>query len=216
MITEVTLRLLPPQHVASTVVATFDSVEAAANAVVTITGKMRPSMLEFMDSTSINAVEDKLRMGLDRTAAAMMVAGDRRPRARQASRTPSSWPRCSPNTVRKKCFRRRTRTRARPSSRPADSRSPRWRQGLAAARGRRRAAARAGRSGQRRGEDRREPRPDDLGDRARRRRQHPPADRVRPRRCRDERSAPTRRSARSWTWPSASAARSPASTASAG
>ena len=34
VITEVTLRLLPPQHVASTVVATFDSVEAAANAVV--------------------------------------------------------------------------------------------------------------------------------------------------------------------------------------
>ena len=67
VITEVTLRLLPPQQVASTVVATFDSVEAAAQSVVTITGKMRPSMLEFMDSTSINAVEDKLRMGLDRT-----------------------------------------------------------------------------------------------------------------------------------------------------
>src|SRR6478672_2887154 len=71
---EVTLRLLPPQHVASTVVATFDSVEAAAGAVVTITGKIRPSMLEFMDSAAINAVEDKLRMGLDRNAAAMMVA----------------------------------------------------------------------------------------------------------------------------------------------
>ena len=63
-----------PQHVACTVVATFDSVEAAANAVVTITGKIRPSMLEFMDAASINAVEDKLRMGLDRSAAAMMVA----------------------------------------------------------------------------------------------------------------------------------------------
>lgn len=55
-------------------VATFDSVEAAANAVVTITGRIRPSMLEFMDSAAINAVEDKLRMGLDRSAAAMMVA----------------------------------------------------------------------------------------------------------------------------------------------
>jgi glycolate oxidase len=74
IITEVTLRLLPPQHVACTVVATFDSVEAAANAVVTITGKIRPSMLEFMDAAAINAVEDKLRMGLDRNAAAMMVA----------------------------------------------------------------------------------------------------------------------------------------------
>lgn len=74
VITEVTLRLLPPQHVASTVVATFDSVESAASAVVTITGKIRPSMLEFMDAAAINAVEDKLRMGLDRDAAAMMVA----------------------------------------------------------------------------------------------------------------------------------------------
>ena len=74
VITEVTLRLLPPQHVAATVVATFDSVEAAAGAVVTITGKIRPSMLEFMDAAAINAVEDKLRMGLDRNAAAMMVA----------------------------------------------------------------------------------------------------------------------------------------------
>jgi glycolate oxidase len=74
VITEVTLRLLPPQHPAATVVATFDAVEAAANAVVTITSKIRPSMLEFMDAVAINAVEDKLRMGLDRNAAAMMVA----------------------------------------------------------------------------------------------------------------------------------------------
>ena len=74
VVTEVTLKLLPAQHSACTVVATFDSVEAAANAVVTITGKIRPSMLEFMDAAAINAVEDKLRMGLDRDAAAMMVA----------------------------------------------------------------------------------------------------------------------------------------------
>ncbi len=74
VITEVTLRLLPPQHTPCTVVATFDSVQAAADAVVTITGRIRPSMLEFMDAVAINAVEDKLKMGLDRTAAAMMVA----------------------------------------------------------------------------------------------------------------------------------------------
>jgi glycolate oxidase len=74
VITEVTLRLLPPQHRGCTVVASFDSVAAAADAVVAITGKIRPSMLEFMDSVAINAVEDKLKMGLDRKAAAMMVA----------------------------------------------------------------------------------------------------------------------------------------------
>ncbi|MFV8245581.1 FAD-binding oxidoreductase [Mycolicibacterium peregrinum] len=74
VVTEATLRLLPPQHAPCTVVATFDSVEAASNSVVKITGKIRPSMLEFMDSVAINAVEDKLKMGLDRNAAAMMVA----------------------------------------------------------------------------------------------------------------------------------------------
>lgn len=74
IVTEVTLRLLPPQFHGCTVVASFDSVAAAADAVVTITGKIRPSMLEFMDAVAINAVEDKLKMGLDRTAAAMMVA----------------------------------------------------------------------------------------------------------------------------------------------
>jgi glycolate oxidase len=85
VVTEVTLRLLPPQRTSATVVATFDSVEAAASSVVEITGKIRPSMLEFMDAVSINAVEDKLRMGLDRNAAAMMVAAsdDRGPAGAQ-------------------------------------------------------------------------------------------------------------------------------------
>jgi D-lactate dehydrogenase (cytochrome)/glycolate oxidase len=85
VVTEVTLRLLPPQATTATVVATFDSVEAATNSVVTITGKIRPSMLEFMDAVAINAVEDKLRMGLDRNAAAMMVAAsdDRGPAGAQ-------------------------------------------------------------------------------------------------------------------------------------
>jgi glycolate oxidase len=74
IVTEVTLKLLPAQHRGCTVVASFDSVAAAAEAVVTITGNIRPSMLEFMDAVAINAVEDKLKMGLDRSAAAMMVA----------------------------------------------------------------------------------------------------------------------------------------------
>lgn len=56
------------------VVATFDSVTAAAEAVLDVSGRLRPSMLEFMDAAAINAVEDQLRMGLDREAAAMLVA----------------------------------------------------------------------------------------------------------------------------------------------
>jgi glycolate oxidase len=74
IVTEVTLKLLPAQHRGCTVVASFDRVQDAASAVVTITGKIRPSMLEFMDGVAINAVEDKLKMGLNRKAAAMMVA----------------------------------------------------------------------------------------------------------------------------------------------
>ncbi len=74
VITEATLRLLPPQPPPCTVVATFNSVTEAADAVLAITALIRPSMLEFMDSVAINAIEDKLRMGLDREAAAMLVA----------------------------------------------------------------------------------------------------------------------------------------------
>lgn len=74
VITEVTLRLLPPQAPACTVVGAFTSVHDASEAVLAITSKIRPAMLEFMDSVSINAVEDMLRMGLDREAGALLVA----------------------------------------------------------------------------------------------------------------------------------------------
>jgi glycolate oxidase len=82
VITEVTLRLLPAQNVSSVVVATFATVESAVDAVLGVSARLRPSMLEFMDSVAINAVEDTLRMDLDRGAAAMLVAGsDERGRA---------------------------------------------------------------------------------------------------------------------------------------
>jgi glycolate oxidase len=82
VITEVTLRLLPAQNTSSVVVATFASVESAVDAVLGVAARLRPAMLEFMDSVAINAVEDTLRMDLDRGAAAMLVAGsDERGRA---------------------------------------------------------------------------------------------------------------------------------------
>jgi len=82
VITEVTLRLLPAQNTSSVVVASFASVESAVDAVLGVAARLRPSMLEFMDSVAINAVEDTLRMDLDRGAAAMLVAGsDERGRA---------------------------------------------------------------------------------------------------------------------------------------
>ncbi|HEU0190842.1 MAG TPA: FAD-linked oxidase C-terminal domain-containing protein [Mycobacterium sp.] len=84
VVTEVTLRLLPAQHPSSVVVATFASVRAAAEAVLEVTTRVRPAMLEFMDSAAINAVEDHLHMGLDREAAAMVLGGsDDRGKARE-------------------------------------------------------------------------------------------------------------------------------------
>ncbi|MEU4650292.1 FAD-binding oxidoreductase [Nocardia fluminea] len=74
IITELTLRLLPAQPPQSTVVATFPTLAAATEAILAITGTLRPSMLEFMDAVAINAVEDELRMGLDRTASGLLVA----------------------------------------------------------------------------------------------------------------------------------------------
>lgn len=74
IITELTLRLLPAQPPQATVVASFDTLDAATEAILAITAQLRPAMLEFMDSVAINAVEDKLRMGLARNAAALLVA----------------------------------------------------------------------------------------------------------------------------------------------
>ena len=64
--------------------AVFPSIEAAADAVLAITTSLRPSMLELMDRTSINAVEDLTSMGLDRTAEALLIARSDQPGAAAA------------------------------------------------------------------------------------------------------------------------------------
>jgi glycolate oxidase len=74
VITELTLRLVPAPPPACTLVAVFASIDDAADAVLAITSRLRPSMLELMDRTSINAVEDYTSMGLDRTAEAILIA----------------------------------------------------------------------------------------------------------------------------------------------
>ncbi|MGY1844450.1 FAD-binding oxidoreductase [Modestobacter sp. SYSU DS0875] len=73
VITRVMLRLVPQPHPAGTLVAYFDDTRAAARAVVAMGSRARPSMLELMDSASINAVEDFRAMGLDREAGALLV-----------------------------------------------------------------------------------------------------------------------------------------------
>ncbi|GAA4119533.1 glycolate oxidase [Enteractinococcus coprophilus] len=73
VITEITLRLVPAQRPATTLVATFSTLDDSINAVLAVTSSMRPSMLEFMDNYTINAVDDLTGMGLERDAAAMLV-----------------------------------------------------------------------------------------------------------------------------------------------
>ena len=74
IVTRAVLRLVPAQPARSTLVASFGSVAAAAAAVVAVGRTLRPSMMELMDQASLNAVEDHRPMGLDRTAAALLVA----------------------------------------------------------------------------------------------------------------------------------------------
>jgi glycolate oxidase len=74
IITRAILRLIPAQAVRSTLVATFPSVRAAAETVVEVGRTIRPSMMELMDSASVNAIEDFRPMGLDRTVGAMLIA----------------------------------------------------------------------------------------------------------------------------------------------
>lgn len=73
IITEIVLRLIPAQRQPTTLVASFPTLSGATDTVLGITRAMRPSMLEFMDKASINAVEDETRMGLDRGAQAMLI-----------------------------------------------------------------------------------------------------------------------------------------------
>jgi glycolate oxidase len=74
IVTRAILRLIPAQSTRSTLVATFPTVRAAADTVVVIGGTLRASMMELMDQTSINAVEDYRSMGLDRSAGALLIA----------------------------------------------------------------------------------------------------------------------------------------------
>jgi glycolate oxidase len=85
IITRVILRLIPAQGPRSTLVAYFPTVQAAADTVVTIGQTLRASMMELMDQTSINAVEDYRSMGLDPSAGAMLIAQSDAPGAASAA-----------------------------------------------------------------------------------------------------------------------------------
>jgi glycolate oxidase len=74
LITSATLRLRPLPVRTATAVATFSTLDAGCRALNEIFASgVTPSVLELMDQETINAVEDHTRMGLDRTAALLIL-----------------------------------------------------------------------------------------------------------------------------------------------
>ncbi len=73
VVVEVTVRLRPTPRPPATLVAVFPSAEAAGEAVIAIDKVAEFSLVEMMDRTTINAVENHLRMGLDTNAGALLI-----------------------------------------------------------------------------------------------------------------------------------------------
>ncbi len=74
VVTQARLRLRPLPAPPTTVVATFADVPAAGRAVMRIMATATPSLLELMDRTTLRAVESFQPMGLDTSAAALLIA----------------------------------------------------------------------------------------------------------------------------------------------
>jgi glycolate oxidase len=74
IITEVTLKLIPPPQDKRTILAYFTDIRIAAQAVSEIiAAKVIPATLEIMDQTTINCVEDYVGIGLPRDMAALLL-----------------------------------------------------------------------------------------------------------------------------------------------
>jgi glycolate oxidase len=74
IITEVTVRLIPPPQDKRTMLAYFDDIKTAGRAVSSIiAAKIIPSTMEIMDKTTINCVEDYVKIGLPREMAALLL-----------------------------------------------------------------------------------------------------------------------------------------------
>lgn len=75
VITQATLRILRTPESARAMMASFDSIEAAGDAVASVIGAgIVPAGMEIMDQLSIEAVEDFLGCGYPRGAAALLLA----------------------------------------------------------------------------------------------------------------------------------------------
>ncbi|MFT4520299.1 MAG: glycolate oxidase [Halioglobus sp.] len=74
IVTEITVRLLPAPEIARVVMAGFDSVDAAGDAVGAVIGAgIIPAGLEMMDRLAIQAAEDFAQVGYPRDAAAILL-----------------------------------------------------------------------------------------------------------------------------------------------
>lgn len=74
IITEVTVRLIPPPKTKQTFLAYFRDIRAAGEAVSRIiAAQIIPATLEIMDHTTINCVEDYAKIGLPREMAALLL-----------------------------------------------------------------------------------------------------------------------------------------------
>lgn len=74
IISKAILKLVPPPRASRAMMAVFDDMRAAANAVAgIIAAHILPCTLEIMDNVTINLVEDNERIGLPRNAAAILL-----------------------------------------------------------------------------------------------------------------------------------------------
>jgi glycolate oxidase len=74
IITEVTVKLIPPPQDKRTFLAYFDDIRTAGVAVSKIfAAKIIPSTMEIMDRATINCVEDYVKIGLPRQMAALLL-----------------------------------------------------------------------------------------------------------------------------------------------
>ena len=74
IITEVTVKLIPPPQDKRTILAYFNDVRTAGEAVSRIiAAKIIPSTMEIMDRATINCVEDYVKIGLPRQMAALLL-----------------------------------------------------------------------------------------------------------------------------------------------
>ncbi len=104
VVVEITVKLLPSPEIAQVVMAGFDSVRAAGDAVATVIGEgIVPAGLEMMDRLAIEACEDFAQAGYPRDAEAMLlceVDGTRQEVAAHTARIETLFRNCGASSTR--------------------------------------------------------------------------------------------------------------------